>query len=566
MLYFSALAYYDPQHTELTLAFTADMNSSYCDEVHALRVDTGVKVINELAPLQPCSERLSIAYMKSEQHISINLKESLKTLARSALHLLALVNLTHEIHGAATQRPVRRHQFVLVVGSEGPDTPDSGDRSTSLRWAVHAHARVPSPQGRPRSTRVAPSFPRKQADPKNVKPQSLNLPRGADAAIMPSALRKAIPAFCRRAQAFVPWENFVTPQPGRTPHVPGLNSSIHEWQYERKYLFDDQVLPNASIIVVIPDSGPSTTLVSRGKGEVLNHDTSGNEGSISSVDAIPFPLTSPSSLLALNSSSSIDTTPSASLSIGSSSSLVQSFPRPRVSSGVAVAYFSPIIAERRATIDHALIGRLLENFASGFYRKHPEKHELRKTPIPESLLRYQPSTSRTRLADLMQNMTSPVGRIISEFTSTAGIPRTTFLLLLKESILYGRCTGSVNLPLGASHLVSSQFSLRSKPHPVSKCLDPSPREVPFLRFRTYPAGVEIPPIQDFLNTPIGRAFVEWNGRIGIPQDVWYTIMTAYVHCRSGVDPDTIHNLNYSTRLRACVKVQFTPDPCPKLKL
>lgn len=181
--------------------------------------------------------------------------------------------------------------------------------------------------------------------------------------------------------------------------------------------------------------------------------------------------------------------------------------------------------------------------------EHPEKHELRKTPIPESLLRYQPSTSRTRLADLMQNMTSPVGRIISEFTSTAGIPRTTFLLLLKESILcagckcmysihgyhqhrsYGRCTGSVNLPLGASHLVSSQFSLRSKPHPVSKCLDPSPREVPFLRFRTYPAGVEIPPIQDFLNTPIGRAFVEWNGRIGIPQDVWYTIMTAYVHCR-----------------------------------
>ncbi|KAJ7776445.1 hypothetical protein B0H16DRAFT_1712821 [Mycena metata] len=285
----------------------------------------------------------------------------------------------------------------------------------------------------------------------------------------------------------------------------------------------------------IPDSVLSPTRFPGGyhaKSEALHYDTNVNEVSISSFDdEILVALLPTSSLLALKSSSFIHTTstPSASLSSGPSPSPIRPSPRPRVSPGVAIAYFSPAVAGRRATTDGALIGRLFDNSASGFYREHPEQHELQKKPVPEFLLHYQPATARTRLADLMQNMTSPIGRIISEFTSTAGIPLTTLLFLLKESILctgckcmysiqgyqqhrsYGRCTGNVNLPL------------------ISECLRSS--QVPAPRFRTYPAAVEIPPICEFLNTPIGRVFVEWNGRIGIAQDVWCTIMTAYVYCQ-----------------------------------
>jgi hypothetical protein len=54
--------------------------------------------------------------------------------------------------------------------------------------------------------------------------------------------------------------------------------------------------------------------------------------------------------------------------------------------------------------------------------------------------------------------------------------------------------------------------------------------IPFLEFRTYPSGISVPTRVDFLNTTIGRAFVDWNSRIGIPQDVWTMITTAYVHC------------------------------------
>lgn len=35
---------------------------------------------------------------------------------------------------------------------------------------------------------------------------------------------------------------------------------------------------------------------------------------------------------------------------------------------------------------------------------------------------------------------------------------------------------------------------------------------------------------EFLDSPIGTAYIEWNSRLGVPEDVWAVISTAYVHC------------------------------------
>lgn len=35
---------------------------------------------------------------------------------------------------------------------------------------------------------------------------------------------------------------------------------------------------------------------------------------------------------------------------------------------------------------------------------------------------------------------------------------------------------------------------------------------------------------EFLDSPIGAAYLEWNSRLGVPEDVWAVISTAYVHC------------------------------------
>ncbi|KAJ7452867.1 hypothetical protein FB451DRAFT_1409163 [Mycena latifolia] len=202
---------------------------------------------------------------------------------------------------------------------------------------------------------------------------------------------------------------------------------------------------------------------------------------------------------------------------------------PQRATGSAQAYFTPLVAEKRGRPDHTFIMGVLNEEEAGYYKKHPEKHDLQKTPLVEFLLPYHPAASARRLADLMINMTSPTGRIISQFTSTEGVPYITLLRLKQENLLrsgcscmysiqgyhqhrsFGRCTGNVDLPF-----IPERY--------------PSIEDTPFLHFRSYPAGVDIPPAREFLNTTIGRAFVEWHGKIGVPQDVWYTITTGYVVC------------------------------------
>lgn len=63
---------------------------------------------------------------------------------------------------------------------------------------------------------------------------------------------------------------------------------------------------------------------------------------------------------------------------------------------------------------------------------------------------------------------------------------------------------------------------------------PALDDVPQVLFRTYPPN-EVPsgptPLANmFLDTAIGLPFLEWNSRIGVPQDVWATVSTAYVSC------------------------------------
>ncbi|KAJ7506795.1 hypothetical protein B0H11DRAFT_1972823 [Mycena galericulata] len=231
------------------------------------------------------------------------------------------------------------------------------------------------------------------------------------------------------------------------------------------------------------------------------------------------------------SSSSLSSFPSSSSSSISSSSPFPSptRPSPRRATHAAVPYFSQAVADRRGKPNHSLILRVLNEQEDGYFKKHPEMHDLQVDPIPECLLPYHPSSSVGRLADLMINMTTPTGQIIRQLTSTEGILWITFLRLMQENLhcagcncmysiqgyhqhrSYGRCTGSVNLPA------------------IPECY-PALEDVPFLHFRSYPTDVPIPPSQEFLTTTMGRAFVEWNGRLGVPQDVWAIITTGFVRC------------------------------------
>lgn len=61
----------------------------------------------------------------------------------------------------------------------------------------------------------------------------------------------------------------------------------------------------------------------------------------------------------------------------------------------------------------------------------------------------------------------------------------------------------------------------------------------------HPSSNPTLPEHHFDESMIGRAFLEWNSRIGIPQDAWDTVTSARVYCATcdrirSFDGDSLH--------------------------
>ncbi|KAJ6629979.1 hypothetical protein B0H10DRAFT_2184040 [Mycena sp. CBHHK59/15] len=48
--------------------------------------------------------------------------------------------------------------------------------------------------------------------------------------------------------------------------------------------------------------------------------------------------------------------------------------------------------------------------------------------------------------------------------------------------------------------------------------------------RMYPEGTPLPNHSDHINSMVGRAWIAWNSRVGVPQDVWAILSSAWTHC------------------------------------
>ncbi|KAJ7164378.1 hypothetical protein C8R46DRAFT_1278623 [Mycena filopes] len=215
----------------------------------------------------------------------------------------------------------------------------------------------------------------------------------------------------------------------------------------------------------------------------------------------------------------------------SSSSPTRPTPSPRRGADIK-PYFSPIVSAQRSCPDYELITMMLELEDNGFYKMNPEEHPAYSamTRTPAILLPYHPTTARGRLADKMHNMTLPYGRVICDFMSTVGISREALFHLCSQSLLCAGCACWYSIEGYHTHralAATGYVCTGSQDLPMIPSRHPPMESVPSLRFRTYPSGATIPIRQDFLDSTIGRAFVDWNSRVGIPQDVWTMITTAY---------------------------------------
>ncbi|KAJ6627733.1 hypothetical protein B0H10DRAFT_1941084 [Mycena sp. CBHHK59/15] len=193
----------------------------------------------------------------------------------------------------------------------------------------------------------------------------------------------------------------------------------------------------------------------------------------------------------LSPSSSLDSI--SSMPTGSvNSSPTRPHPSPHKSDGRAVAYFSVLVAETRGSPNHTFVLNIYNNHEAGLYKTHPEKHPIHQSPLAAMLLPYHPAVSIRRIADCMQHMTTPTGLIIRQFTSTTGIPYITFLHLQKDNYPCLACICMYSLMGHQQHRHRSGRCTNNVDLPMIEEQDPPLDEVPFLKFRSYPADARIP--------------------------------------------------------------------------
>lgn len=146
-----------------------------------------------------------------------------------------------------------------------------------------------------------------------------------------------------------------------------------------------------------------------------------------------------------------------------------------------------------------------------------------------------------------QYFDTEIGRVIRALNGRSGIPESIFT---KFRSLTHKCTGCLCefSPDGYTSHLGCLESKDSIPHcmnmpgcPMSKIHSSFfDSKLTVINIVTEPSpagaielGTQIVPEEcDSLHTPIGRSFLAWNSRIGIPQDVWALVSTAIIRCSS----------------------------------
>ncbi|KAF8957974.1 hypothetical protein BDZ97DRAFT_1762515 [Flammula alnicola] len=201
----------------------------------------------------------------------------------------------------------------------------------------------------------------------------------------------------------------------------------------------------------------------------------------------------------------------------------------------AHSFFSDSVATARrnsASLDMVLMNELYYNDKMGLFKETPSLHpvwDLNHTP--RVLQPYDegmyPGCSN-RINQNLDFFVTEVGQTIRELNSTLGIPRATLQALVELAIKCD-CCGCMYSPDGFSHHLVNDHCGNSMFHRQVLPKIPDVEALRELKLRSF-ADPPQTHLKEFLDTPIGIAFLEFNSKIGIPLDVWVTISTAYKMC------------------------------------
>ncbi|KAJ7796413.1 hypothetical protein B0H13DRAFT_1934602 [Mycena leptocephala] len=194
------------------------------------------------------------------------------------------------------------------------------------------------------------------------------------------------------------------------------------------------------------------------------------------------------------------------------------FPRindlPPALSGPIQPYFCERVAIARKTVDLELIQFTEEEAGRGFYEQRPDLHPLAQTP-PTLLWPFTTSVYYQDVSLEHSPISNTSTRMLEGLSASSTRPSAFLLMLGQQS-----CTVFV-IDGYNSHVVEGCCSMAPPMNQVAlKNVIP-----PRISVRTYPPHYIVPHQDDFIDTPSGVAFMEWNSRIGVPMDVWALLCT-----------------------------------------
>ncbi|RDB30935.1 hypothetical protein Hypma_004907 [Hypsizygus marmoreus] len=208
-------------------------------------------------------------------------------------------------------------------------------------------------------------------------------------------------------------------------------------------------------------------------------------------------------------------------------------PQPKKSLGQRSSFYDARVADARAEPEFSIAGRVLPSHVFGLYQANPLTH-----PAADLLETYhvlEPYNERVfpgclnRTNENLNFLSTDIGQAIRELNSMLGIPRSTLDVLAMYATLCGACNCVFSIDGYHAHIDNGKCGNSTSPIPVHSrhiALD----DVPELILRTFLQPPDEASVVEFLDQPIGAAFLEWNSKLGIPQDVWALISTAFVHC------------------------------------
>ncbi|KAF8993191.1 hypothetical protein BDQ17DRAFT_1419032 [Cyathus striatus] len=199
-------------------------------------------------------------------------------------------------------------------------------------------------------------------------------------------------------------------------------------------------------------------------------------------------------------------------------------PKPRPSNGFHLkSFFTQEAADQRARSDNAFFSE----FIAQKEQVRPDLHPANKLQaLPACLAQYEHDKGNRTFAHL-NNLHTDVGDAIRALNSTIGIPASSVELLDCISKPCPSCM-CVYSPLGYNDHVQNGRCMNTPSLAFVSTVDVE--RVPPVNTRIIPESQDIFSYQEYLDTAVGRAWLEWHSRIGVPMDVWWLISTATVTC------------------------------------